>query len=292
MAIHTILVTGANGQLGWELGQLAATYPAFKFILVERSQLDLAFPETFEKLIQSIAPDCIINTAAYTAVDKSETEKDLSYTVNATAVQALARISKALVIPFITYSTDYVFNGEAIQPYATTTKVDPVNYYGSTKAAGEKMAMEANEDTIVIRTSWVFSSHGNNFVKTMLRLMKERDQLNIVADQKGKPTYAKDLAIATMHMIEAINAGKTIKGMYHFANQGETTWFDFAATIKAIAGITCDLQPIETKDFPTPAKRPAYSVLDTSKIEHDLEIGIRHWEDALTNCMKEINLMG
>lgn len=287
MAIHTILVIGANGQLGWELGQLAKSYPAFKFVLVDRSQLDLAFPETFEKIILTIKPDCIVNTAAYTAVDKSETEKELAYTVNATAVQELARISKVLSIPFITYSTDYVFDGEATAPYTTSTKVDPVNYYGSTKAAGEKMAMEANEDTIVIRTSWVFSSHGNNFVKTMLRLMKERDQLNIVADQKGRPTYAKDLAIATMKMIEAMNAGKTLSGVYHYANTGETTWFEFAAKIKAIAGLDCAMNPIQTKDFPTPAKRPAYSVLDTSKIEEALSLEIPTWEDALISCMKE-----
>ena len=288
--MHKLLVTGANGQLGWELGQLAEAYPAFEFVLVDRSQLDLAFPETFEKIIQTIAPDCIINTAAYTAVDKSETEKALSYTVNATAVQTLASICKKLAIPFMTYSTDYVFDGEATEPYASSTKVDPVNYYGSTKAAGETLAMEVNENTIIIRTSWVFSSHGNNFVKTMMRLMKERDQLNIVADQKGRPTYAKDLAMATMKMIEALHAGKTIKGIYHFANQGETTWYDFAAKIKAIAGLTCDLQPIETKDFPTPAKRPAYSVLDTSRIEEALSLSIPHWEDALTSCMKEIEV--
>jgi dTDP-4-dehydrorhamnose reductase len=290
MAIHTILVTGANGQLGWDLGQLAANYPAFKFVFIDRSQLDLSYPESFEKIIQTIAPDCIINTAAYTAVDKSETEKELAFTVNATAVQELARISKGLAIPFITYSTDYVFNGEAVEPYLCSTKVNPVNYYGSTKAAGESMAMEANENTIIIRTSWVFSSHGNNFVKTMMRLMKERPNLNIVADQKGRPTYAKDLAIATMKMIEAMNAGKTIKGIYHFANRGETTWFDFAATIKANADLTCDVQPIETKDFPTPAKRPAYSVLDTSKIEQDVEMDIRHWEEALKECIDQINL--
>jgi dTDP-4-dehydrorhamnose reductase len=289
MAIHTILVTGANGQLGWELGQLVDSYPAFKFVFVDRSQLDLSLPDTFEKIIHAIKPDCIVNTAAYTAVDKSETEKELAYTVNATAVQELARISKVLSIPFITYSTDYVFDGEANQPYQSSTKMDPVNYYGSTKAAGETLAMEANEHTIVIRTSWVFSSHGNNFVKTMMRLMKERESLNIVADQKGRPTYAKDLAIATMKMIESLHAGKTMNGVYHYANTGETTWFDFAAKIKAIAGLTCALNPIETKDFPTPAKRPAYSVLDTSKIEEALSLSIPHWEDALSNCMKEIN---
>jgi dTDP-4-dehydrorhamnose reductase len=289
MAIHTILVTGANGQLGWELGQLANSYPAYKFVFVDRSQLDLAFPATFEKMIHTIKPDCIVNTAAYTAVDKSETEKALAYTVNATAVQELARISKRLAIPFITYSTDYVFDGDATQPYATSTKMDPVNFYGSTKAAGETLAMEANEHTIVIRTSWVFSSHGNNFVKTMIRLMKERESLNIVADQKGRPTYAKDLAMATMKMIEAMNVGKSMNGVYHFANTGETTWFNFAAKIKAIAGLDCVLNPIETKDFPTPAKRPAYSVLDTSKIEEALSLSIPTWEEALMSCMKEIN---
>ena len=288
MAIHKILVTGANGQLGWELGQLASTYPAFEFILVDRSQLDLSLPDSFEKVILAIAPDCIINTAAYTAVDKSETEKELAFTVNATAVQALAHISKKLAIPFITYSTDYVFDGEANEPYLPTTKVDPVNYYGSTKAAGEAMAMEANEQSIVIRTSWVFSSHGNNFVKTMLRLMKEKESLNIVADQKGRPTYARDLAKATMQMVQLLDAGQSIKGILHFANQGETTWFDFAAKIKAIAGLSCALNPIDSAAFPTPAKRPKYSVLSTQKIEALLTSSIPKWEDALQDCIQEL----
>jgi dTDP-4-dehydrorhamnose reductase len=288
MSIHKILITGANGQLGWELGQLASSYPAFEFVLVDRSQLDLSHPDTFEQIIQAIGPDCIINTAAYTAVDKSETEKELAYTVNATAVQELACISKKLAIPFITYSTDYVFDGAATTPYPPTTKLDPVNYYGSTKAAGEALAMEANEQTIIIRTSWVFSSHGNNFVKTMLRLMKEKESLNIVADQKGRPTYARDLAKATMQIVEALHSGQSISGIFHFANQGETTWFDFAAKIKAIAGLSCELNPIDSAAFPTPAKRPKYSVLDTHKIEALLNLPIPKWEDALQACIHEL----
>lgn len=288
MAIHKILVTGANGQLGWELGQLAAAYPAFEFVFMDRSQLDLSQPDTFEKIIHTIAPDCIINTAAYTAVDKSETEKELAYTVNATAVQALALISKKLSIPFITYSTDYVFDGEATSPYLPTTNVDPVNYYGSTKAAGEAMAIEANEQTIVIRTSWVFSTHGNNFVKTMLRLMKEKESLNIVSDQKGRPTYARDLAKATMQMVQLLDAGQSIKGIFHYANQGETTWFDFAAKIKSIAGLSCILNPIDSAAFPTPAKRPKYSVLSTQKIESLLTAPIPNWEDALQACLQKL----
>ena len=218
----------------------------------------------------------------------SESEKSLAHQINAIAPKVLAEKASELNIPIIHFSTDYVFDGEANQPYLSSKKMDPVNYYGSTKAAGEKMAMEANEDTIIVRTSWVFSSHGNNFVKTMMRFMKERDSLNIVADQKGRPTHAKDLAIATMKMIEAIEAGKTIKGVYHFANQGETTWFDFAKKIQSVAGLTCEVNPIKTVDFPTPAKRPAYSVLDTSRIEKEISLQIPHWETALQACYDQI----
>ena len=288
MPIHKILVTGANGQLGWELSQLATAYPAFEFVFVDRSRLDLSEPDSFEQILQAIMPDCIINTAAYTAVDKSETEKELAYTVNAVAVEKLASLCKERSIPFITYSTDYVFNGTATEPYLTDMKVDPVNYYGSTKAAGESLAIAANEQTIVIRTSWVFSAHGNNFVKTMLRLMKERESLNIVADQKGRPTYAKDLALATLQIVESLNAGKVISGIFHFANSGETTWFDFAAKIKQIAGLSCSLNPIDSAAFPTPAKRPNYSVLNTNKIESVLSSSIRNWEEALEECMNAL----
>ncbi len=289
MAIHKILVTGANGQLGWELAQAAASFPAFEFVFVDRNSMDLSKPNEFIGIIELFKPDAIINTAAYTAVDKAESEKELATTINAKAVAELARISKQKGIPFITYSTDYVFNGNATSPYLTDTTLEPVNFYGETKAEGEQLALAENPATIVIRTSWVFSSHGNNFVKTMMRLMKDRDSLNIVGDQRGRPTYARDLALATIKMIEFINEGKDIKGIYHYANTGETTWFGFAEKIKALAGLECDLSPIISDQFPTPAKRPAYSVLDTQKIEKDLAIQIPTWESALKACIEQLS---
>ncbi len=288
MSIQKILVTGANGQLGWELSQLSSSFPKYQYSFVDRAILDLSKPESIQSVLDTYQPDVIINTAAYTAVDKAETEKELAYTVNAKSVEVMAAYAALKLIPFISFSTDYVFTGTATEPYTTETTIAPLNYYGSTKADGESLAIAANPDTIIIRTSWVFSSHGNNFVKTMMRLMKERESLNVVSDQKGRPTYAKDLAIATMKMIEAIDAGKKIKGIYHFANQGETTWFDFAKKIQATAGLTCEVNPIQTADFPTPAKRPSYSVLDTNKIEKDLGIQIPHWETALQICYQEL----
>jgi dTDP-4-dehydrorhamnose reductase len=286
MSINKILVTGANGQLGWELTQLAASYPMYEFIFADRSMFDLSKPELFESLILQWAPQAIINTAAYTAVDKAETEQDLANLINETAVAELARITGKNDILFITFSTDYVFNGNATSPYLTDTIIDPVNFYGTTKAQGELMALDVNPNTIIIRTSWVFSSHGNNFVKTMMRLMKERTTLNVVSDQIGRPTYARDLAIATIKIVNEVSDGKKIKGVYHFANKGVTSWFEFAQQIKKNAGLSCDLLPINTAQFPTPAKRPAYSVLDTQKIETAINIDIPSWEESLLACQK------
>ena len=206
--MRKILVTGANGQLGWELGQLAASYPQFEFIFTDRSVIDLSKPETLTAIINEMAPDAIINTAAYTAVDKAEAEKELALAVNAKSVEQMAAIAFERKIPFITFSTDYVFTGNATTPYTTDTALAPLNFYGSTKADGERLAIAANPNTIIIRTSWVFSTHGNNFVKSMIRFMKERDVLNIVSDQRGRPTYAKDLADATIKMIVALDNGK------------------------------------------------------------------------------------
>jgi dTDP-4-dehydrorhamnose reductase len=288
MSIHKILVTGANGQLGWELAQASKLYPHFEFVFVDRNAMDLSNPSEFKSVISLFAPDAIINTAAYTAVDKAESEKEIAYVINAEAVACLASIAKELGIPFITYSTDYVFSGNATEPYQTDTPLNPINYYGETKAEGECMAMESNANTIIIRTSWVFSSHGNNFVKTMMRLMKQRDTLSIVADQQGRPTYAKDLALATIQIIEQINAGKSFKGIYHYANAGVTTWFGFAKKIKELAHLDCDLKPIDSDQFPTPAKRPKYSVLATQKLEDAMGLHIPNWEIALKECIQII----
>ena len=285
MAIQKVLVSGANGQLGWEIAQAAKSFPNFEFVFVDRNAMDLSNPNELLSIVELFAPDAIINTAAYTAVDKAESENELAHTINAEAVASLARIAKQKNIPFITFSTDYVFNGNATSPYLPDTKLEPVNFYGKTKADGEQMAIAENENTIIIRTSWVFSSHGNNFVKTMMRLMKERDNLNIVGDQKGRPTYAKDLANATIQILIALNEGKNIRGIYHYANAGETTWFGFAEKIKALAGLECNLKAITSDQFPTPAKRPNYSVLDTQKIEKDLGIEIPSWETALSQCI-------
>jgi len=288
MAIHKILVTGSNGQLGWEIAQAANMFPEFEFVFVDRNAMDLSNPLELNSIIELFTPDAIINTAAYTAVDKAEIETSLAHTINAEAVGQLARIAKKNNIAFITYSTDYVFNGNATSPYEIDTPLDPVNFYGKTKADGEQLANAANENTIIIRTSWVFSSHGHNFVKTMMRLMKEKDALNVVGDQKGRPTYAKDLAMASIQMLIALNAGKNIKGIYHFANTGETTWYGFAEKIKELAGLKCNLSSINTQQFPTPAKRPSYSVLNTQKIEKDLGIQIPSWENALTECIHQL----
>jgi dTDP-4-dehydrorhamnose reductase len=288
MRVKKVLVTGANGQLGWELQQAAKANPNFEFIFLDRSAMDLSNPDDLLKIIESYAPSAIINTAAYTAVDKAEIEKSLAHVINAEAVAELASIAKNKNIPFITYSTDYVFSGNAAIPYVTDTQLAPVNYYGKTKADGEQMALAANPDSIIIRTSWVFSSHGNNFVKTMIRLMKERDSLNVVGDQQGRPTYARDLATASIQILNALNLGLPIKGIYHFANTGETTWFDFAQKIKELAGLECTLTPINSDQFPTPAKRPNYSVLDTQKIEKELNLHIPHWELALSDCILQL----
>lgn len=282
-----VVVTGKNGQLGWELQQLASSFQdQYEFVFTDRTMLDLGAPESIAPFFNSVKPQFFINCAAYTAVDKAETEKELALTINATSVSEIAASCAKYQTRLITISTDYVFDGQGKAPYATDTPTNPVNYYGYTKAIGEQKALENNPNTVIIRTSWVYSTHGNNFVKTMLRLMKERPEIKVVADQQGCPTYAADLAEAIMQIVNASVKGNNRSGIFHYSNTGTTTWFNFATAIKEMAGLTCSVLPIPTEAFPTPAKRPAYSVMDLHDIATVFGLELKEWKNSLRKCMQ------
>lgn len=281
-----VVVTGKNGQLGWELQQLASSLDQqFHFIFTDRDLLDLSKPESIAPFFEQFYPNYFINCAAYTAVDKAESEKQLALTINGTSVGVLAECCEKHHCKLITISTDYVFDGNGAAPYKTDTPTDPVNYYGHTKAIGEALAQKHNPSSIIVRTSWVYSEHGNNFVKTMLRLMRERPELKVVNDQVGSPTYAADLAKALLKIVELDIEGKSYAGIYHYSNTGVISWYDFAVAIRDFAGLHSKLHPIPTIDYPTPAKRPAYSVMDTSKTPIDFGVSMRKWEDSLKECL-------
>jgi len=278
-----ILVTGANGQLGMEFREIAFGFPAFEFVFVSRDELAIDNPEALELFFANNTIDYCINCAAYTAVDKAESEQEAAMAINATAVSMLADYCKQQNAAFIHFSTDYVFNGNAAAPYQPEDKTDPVNFYGQTKLKGETLALQNNPQSIIIRTSWVYSSFGKNFVKTMLRLMAEKESIGVVSDQSGCPTYAADLAGAVM---DIIHSGNIQPGIYHYCNEGIISWYDFATAIKEIADSSCIVNPIQTKDYPTPAKRPAYSALDTQKITSVYNLAIPQWRKSLERCIK------
>jgi len=284
-----VVVTGKNGQLGWELQQLASSFQdQYEFVFTDRTMLDLAAPETIAPFFDKVKPQFFINCAAYTAVDKAETERELALTINAVSVGEIASCCARHQTKLITISTDYVFDGQGTVPYATNTSTNPVNHYGYSKAIGEQKALANNHDTVIIRTSWVYSTHGNNFVKTMLRLMKERPEIKVVADQQGCPTYAADLAEAIMQIVTAAQNGNKACGIYHYSNAGSITWFEFATAIKEIAGLTCSVLPIPTEAFPTPAKRPAYSVMDIKDIADVFGIELKEWKTSLRKCIEKM----
>ncbi|MFZ6023680.1 MAG: dTDP-4-dehydrorhamnose reductase [Bacteroidota bacterium] len=290
MSKPVILVTGKQGQLGWELTQLAGAYPQYDFVFADRTTMDLSDDDSLRKCFEQYKPDYCINCAAYTAVDKAETEQAMAYQVNAAATGLLATLCNQYNTVLMTISTDYVFNGNGTSPYTTEQATDPVNYYGYTKAIGEQLALANHPATIIIRTSWVYSSHGNNFVKTMLRLMKERDALNVVADQVGSPTYAHDLAKAILLIIEEQEKGNKQYGIFHYSNSGVTNWCDFAREIGQQASLSCVVNGITTAEYPTAAKRPAYSVMDINKITAAYGIVMRHWKEALHECILKLQL--
>lgn len=287
--IRTILVTGANGQLGNELKELSSRYVAFNFLFTTRAELPIDDEEAIESFFQEHSIHYCINCAAYTAVDKAETEKEKAFLINAEAVGNLAAICKLHCTQFIHISTDYVYGGSKQIPLQETDEVGPINIYGSSKLKGEELALENNASSLVIRTSWVYSFYGVNFVKTMLRLFEEKERINVVTDQVGVPTYATDLAEVIMLFVQKTEFGQSFSGVTNYINSGITNWYEFAQEIKELTQSSCDIYPTLTSAYVTPAKRPLYSVLDNSKVKKDLQIDIPFWKDSLEKCLTKID---
>ncbi|NPA68469.1 MAG: dTDP-4-dehydrorhamnose reductase [Chlorobi bacterium] len=283
-----ILITGANGQLGNEIKKISNNFKYFDFIFTDVDDLDITDIKKIEDFYYSQKFDFIVNCAAYTAVDKAETEPEIAEKINAFAVKNLAEISRENKIPLVHISTDYVFDGKSKIPYKEDDAVNPQSVYGKTKLKGEEFAKTAYE-YFIIRTSWLYSSFGNNFVKTILRLGREREELKIVSDQTGSPTYAEDLAFAVLKMLQKISGfSGSYSGIYHFSDEGSCSWYEFAKEITKISGIDCNILPISTEEYPVPAKRPEYSLLDKSKIKTTFDIDIPFWKDSLKRCLKEL----
>ncbi len=281
-----ILLTGSNGQLGQELQVLAKNNTDFQFIFTNKASLNINEEKKVELFFEKNKFDFCINAAAYTAVDKAETEKEIAYIANALAPKYLAIACKKNNVKLIHISTDYVFDGAKNIPYTEYDTTNPINYYGYSKLIGEQNVLEQNEEAILIRTSWVYSSFGNNFVKTMLRLMNEKESINVINDQFGSPTYAKSLA---QIILQIIGQSPTAKGLFNYSSNCVISWYDFAIAIKEIIGSICVVNPIATSQYPTPAKRSFYSVLDKTKITTEFEIQFNDWKDELKSCIEFLN---
>lgn len=313
-----VLITGSKGQLGSEIQELIngsttsvvpsearvkmslpdifeATHPRAqnKFFFTDRTTLDISDPHAISEFIEKNNITTIINCAAYTAVDKAESDIEMADKINHLAVKYLAQISKEKNIKLIHISTDYVFDGTNHMPYKEDNQTNPQSVYGKTKLDGEQAMLGINpKNSIIIRTSWVYSSYGNNFVKTMLRLGKEKEQLGVIFDQVGTPTYARDLAKAILEIMPqlgsvALASPKEVE-IYNYSNEGVLSWYDFAKEIMRMAKLNCQINPIETKEYPTPAKRPHYSLLNKAKIKKEFEIEIPYWKDSLDECLQKL----
>ncbi|MFV0418462.1 MAG: dTDP-4-dehydrorhamnose reductase [Dysgonomonas sp.] len=285
-----ILITGANGQLGNEIRRISTYHENnFKFFFTDITELDITDLNAVEEFIKENNIDYIVNCAAYTAVDKAEDDVERCYKINRDAIINLGIAATNNKVKLIHISTDYVFDGTATRPYTETDKVNPKSVYGKSKLEGEVGLQKVCPDSIIIRTAWLYSIYGNNFVKTMIKLGKERDSLNVVADQTGTPTNAVDLAQAIIRILDFSDANSFEAGTYHYSDEGVTNWYDFTLMIHEYAEITgCKVNPITTEQYPTKAIRPKYSVLDKSKIKRTFNISIPKWEESLNICIKEL----
>lgn len=287
-----VLVTGAKGQLGNELqARTSRMNLPFRFIFTDVDDLDITNIGYVSDYIRHHSVSYIINCAAYTNVEKAETDVETAYLINSKGPENLAKASAQHGCRFIHISTDFVFDGKSNVPYTENSEPNPLSIYGKSKREGEEAILENDPQAIIIRTSWLYSEYGNNFVKTMIRLMSERDELTIVADQHGTPTYAADLAEMIVHILEFSENEEWKPGIYHFSDNGETTWFGFAEKINQLAKLTkCKLIPIKTHEYKTMAERPAYSVMELSKIQSVFHVEIPAWEEALERCMKKLEI--
>ena len=277
-----ILITGSNGQLGNEMQISAKNFPNHHFIYTDVAELDICDKEALNAFVKANDVNLIVNCAAYTAVDKAEDDVELCYKINAEAVKNIGEMATANNAKVIHVSTDYVFDGTNYVPYTEDMPVCPSSVYGKSKLAGEEALMSTCSNTVIIRTAWLYSSFGNNFVKTMIKLGTERESLNVIFDQVGSPTYAADLAEAIMTII---SHESFVPGIYHYSNEGVCSWYDFTKSIHRKSDITCNVQAIETKDYPTRTPRPHYSVLNKAKIKSTYGIAVPHWEDSLDKCL-------
>lgn len=286
--MKTILVTGANGQLGNSLRKLSAGYSRFTFLFTDVDTLDICDADAVREYVSANQVDYILNCAAYTAVDKAEDNEELCMRINRDAVKNLGNAACITGAKVIHVSTDYVFDGTHYIPYVETDTTCPASVYGCTKLAGEEALTEACPDSVIIRTAWLYSEYGNNFVKTMLRLGSEREELRVIFDQIGTPTYAGDLAYAMMTVVEQAENGFFTAGVYHYSNEGVCSWYDFTVKILQIAGLKTRVVPIESKEYPAKAARPHFSVLNKAKIKTTYGVTIPHWEESLRKCMVEL----
>jgi dTDP-4-dehydrorhamnose reductase len=285
-----ILVTGSNGQLGSEIKDIGTNYKDFCFFFRDLPALDICNSKQLALFFTENSIDTVINCAAYTNVDKAEEDSEIAEKVNATGVLNLVNAVEKVQGKLIHISTDYVFDGSNFLPYQESDEVNPIGVYGNTKRNGELAVINSDIDGIVIRTSWLYSAYGNNFVKTMLRFGNERDELDVIFDQVGTPTSASDLAKACLDILAYKKDAKiNSKGnIYHFSNEGVASWYDFAVAIMEFGKVDCQVKPIQTKDYPTLAKRPPFSVLNKTKIKTDFEIEIPYWRDALVACIQKL----